>query len=119
MGAPLDVAKGPLRSPLASPGLSRRASHAARASSMAFASSWGVGVTGARSYGNVPVLLRRIAVALGVEHLEGLDEAPPRVPRLDHLVHVAALRRHEGIRELLAVLARLLVLERGGVGRPI
>src|SRR5262249_26028890 len=107
MGAPPDVAKSALRSPLARPGLRRRASHAARASSMALASSSGVGVTGPASQRNIPVLLRRIAVALGVEHLERLDEAPPGVPRLDDLVHVAALRRHEGIGELLAILPRL------------
>src|SRR5262249_9159460 len=40
---------------------------------------------------NVPVLLRRILVALGLEDFQRLDELPPRVLGLDDLVDVSAL----------------------------
>src|SRR5262245_1557697 len=40
---------------------------------------------------NIPVLLRRVLVALAVEHLQRLDQAPPRLARRDHRVYVSSL----------------------------
>src|SRR5207245_544441 len=55
---------------------------------------------------NISVFARRILVALGGDHGEGGGQACPRVPRQDHLVHVAALGGDVGIGELLPVLPR-------------
>src|SRR6267143_6722827 len=60
---------------------------------------------------DVAVLLRRVRVALGPRELERGTEARAGVPGLDHLVDVAPLGRHVRMRELLAVLGRLLVAE--------
>src|SRR5207247_7458718 len=61
---------------------------------------------------NVPMLLRRVAVSLGRESGERLDQAGPRVPRVDDVVQVPAGRGLIGMRELLTVLVGALV---GGV----
>src|SRR2546425_6358698 len=65
---------------------------------------------------NISVFARRILAALGGDHGEGGGQACPRVPRQDHLVHVAALGGDVGIGELLPVLPRLGVLERARIG---
>src|SRR6267154_616802 len=68
--------------------------------------------------GDVPVLLGRIPVALGLERLERGDQARARLARVDHVVDVAPPRRDVRIRELLLVLGdplghcALLVLAR-------
>src|SRR5919197_1071519 len=56
-----------------------------------------------RSEGDVPMLLRRVALALVLQHLERPDEARPRVLGLDDLVDVAELGGLEGIREGVAI----------------
>src|SRR5262245_1411446 len=49
---------------------------------------------------DVAMLLRRIRLALARQHLEGADEAGPRLGRPDHVVDVPATRRDPGIGEL-------------------
>src|SRR6185369_5931654 len=57
----------------------------------------------ARSERNVPVLLRRVLVALVLQDLERADEARARVLGRDDLVDVAELGGHERVGEGLAV----------------
>src|SRR2546426_7710951 len=63
----------------------------------------------------VSVFLRRVGVALGPRELERRAESRSRVPRLDHLVDVAALGGDVRSREHLAILPRLVLP--GGRGR--
>src|SRR5258705_11081110 len=65
---------------------------------------------------NVAVLLRRVPVALGLERREPVDQLRARLARTDDLVEEAALRGHERVRELLAVLRDLRRARRGDVG---
>src|SRR5258707_12720071 len=67
---------------------------------------------GAVSERDVPMLLSRVRVALAGEHLQGGDQAGPRLGRLDHVVHIPARGRDVGVRELLLVLGH----EAGSLG---
>src|SRR5439155_10451731 len=60
---------------------------------------------------DVPVLLRRVLVALPLEQRQGRDEAWARRRGLDDIVDVAALGRDVRIREALAELRDLFGLE--------
>src|SRR6266446_7353721 len=64
-----------------------------------------MGTTGplARSERNVPVLLRRVLVALVLENFERADEPRPCLLGCDDLVDVAELGGHERVREGLAI----------------
>src|SRR5438876_9720418 len=68
---------------------------------------------------NVPVLARRILVALGRDDREAGRKARPRVTRQDDLVHVAALGGDVRIGELLPVFASLRVFEGARIGRGV
>src|SRR5437867_10768491 len=57
-----------------------------------------------RSEGDVAMLLRRVLVALVLQHLERADEPRAGVLGLDHLVDVAELGRLEGVGERAPVL---------------
>src|ERR1700683_1917154 len=56
----------------------------------------------------VSVFFGGIPVALVLEILERRDQLPPRLPRMDHLVHEAAPRRNVRVRELRPELRHLL-----------
>ena len=58
------------------------------------------------------MLALRARLALRRRHLERRDQDGPRLPRLDHLVDVAALGRVVGVREAL-----LVVRDQLGAGR--
>ena len=59
---------------------------------------------------DVAVLLGRIGVALGGQHLQGLDQAQARAGRLDHVVDVALPGGAVGIGEQVAVQVLQFVL---------
>src|ERR1051326_6759820 len=59
----------------------------------------------ARSEGDVPVLARGARLAVGRAGFERSNELRARLLGLDHVVDVALLRGHVGVRERLAVLA--------------
>jgi len=65
---------------------------------------------------DVPVLLRRVLVALGVQRRERGDQAAARGARLDHLVQEAAGRGHERVRQLLANSATFAARSAAGSG---
>src|SRR5436190_12264908 len=66
---------------------------------------------------NVPVLAPRPRLVLRQRGLEGVDQNRTRAPRLDHVVHVASLRRGEGVgKALLVVLDQLGAARRRIVG---
>ena len=49
------------------------------------------------------MLAARARLALRERRLQRVDQHGPGAARLDHVVHVAPLRGHERVRELLAV----------------
>src|SRR5207237_1290640 len=53
---------------------------------------------------NISVLLRRILVALGLQHLQPVDEPFARLARLDHSINIAALGSDVRIGKALAEL---------------
>ena len=53
---------------------------------------------------DIPVLLRRVGVALVLEHFQRIDQARAGFARLDDIVDVTALGRNIRIGEFLAVL---------------
>src|SRR5437763_2382685 len=57
----------------------------------------------------VAMLLGRILVTLGLERRERVDQARPRVARVDDVVQVAPRRREVGVGELLPVLGLAVV----------
>src|SRR5687767_4035373 len=57
-----------------------------------------------RSQGDVAVLLRRVAVGLVLEHLQGADDLAAGLARVDHVVEEAARGGDVGVGELRAVL---------------
>src|SRR5258707_15705405 len=63
----------------------------------------------ARSERNIPMLLRRVFVALGLEHLQRVDQLFARFARLDDGVHVAALGGNVRIGKALAKFFDLLL----------
>src|SRR5258707_15877372 len=63
----------------------------------------------ARSERNIPMLLRRGFVALGLEHLQCVAQLFARFARLDDGVHVAALGGHARIGKALAKFFDLLL----------
>src|SRR5688500_15354988 len=70
---------------------------------------------GALSQRDVPVLLRRIAVAFGLEAGERGDQLRARLAGWDHFVDEAARRRDVRVRELLAELRDALGPQRVGI----
>src|SRR5438093_11289085 len=67
---------------------------------------------------NVAMLLRRVPVALVLQHLERADETRARLLRLDHLVDVAELGRLVRVRERLPIVGDeplALLLRLGGL----
>src|SRR5687768_15037791 len=64
---------------------------------------------------DVAVLLRRIAIALPLKRIEGLDEARTGIARVDDVVEVAASRRDVRVRELLAIFVDLSIRRALGI----
>src|SRR5690625_104235 len=52
----------------------------------------------------IPMLPGRVRVPLVLEHIEGVDQARPRLARVDDIIYISSCRRYVGVRELLAVL---------------
>src|SRR5581483_9241490 len=56
----------------------------------------------------IPVLLRRILVPLGLQHLQRLDQFLPRLPRLNDSIQESPIGRHIRIGKAVAKLFNLL-----------
>src|SRR2546427_10592059 len=67
------------------------------------AGAWNRATSASRLERDVPMLLGRIPVPLRLERGEGVNQAWPRVARVDDVVEVAAGRGEVGMRELLPV----------------
>src|SRR5882672_11615928 len=51
---------------------------------------------------NIPMLLRRVLVALGLQHFQRLDQLLARLSRLDDCIEIAALCRYVRVRKPVA-----------------
>src|SRR5207244_11255187 len=71
--------------------------------------------TAGMSERDVPVLARRVAFTFRDRGPQRVDQDGPGTPRLDHVVHVAALCRGIGVRKSLAVVGDQLGTARLGV----
>src|SRR5689334_23040346 len=73
----------------------------------------------ATSQRHVAVLLRRVGVALVLEHLQRIDQPRARGARLDHVVDVAAGGGDIGIGKLRSVVVHQLVAHGLWIGGPV
>ena len=67
---------------------------------------------------NIPMLLRRVLVPLGLQHLQRLDQLLARLARLDHGIHESAVGGHVGIRQAVAEFFDLLLANRFAILGP-